>query len=446
MIPKISVYKWQEPLVDAVTTSLTRDRVFISGFPTGSGKTVIALAAAKRLGGPHLVVAPKVAITQWHRMAEDMGVTDQIVDVINPEKISTPRGCQYYTRKTKWSVPLGTTVIWDEPHRSASGIKGVTTNALAELKAYSSIRMHAMTATLADSPLKLRALGWWTGLHQFNKTSFYRWCKENGCSYEKAGRDDNERWVMRFTRNAQQADQIMASIRQSMGAKFMAIRAEDIPGFPTQTLDTMLLDLGTRDTLEIERAHKEMSERMKSIAMDERAELGRMRERVEFLMAEAVAEVAAGLIEDGESVVVFFNFTEPRLRFEAAMEKRGIQTVSIHGGQTDTAGKVRQSQVDAFQNNDVHCISVMAQAGGAALSLHDVHHQRPRTSLMLPSWSAAEVKQCLGRIRRCEGTHSTQYFVLAAGTVHERVARSLKRKLGNIDAFNEAITDADLIP
>lgn len=440
MIPKISVYKWQEPLVDAVTTSLLRNRVFISGFPTGSGKTVIALAAAKRLGGPHLVIAPKVANTQWHRMAEAMGVADQIVDVINPEKISTPRGCAYYTRKDKWNLPLNTTVIWDEPHRSASGIDGITTLALAELKAYSGIRLHAMTATLADSPLKLRALGWWTDLHKFNTTSFYSWCRENGCSMNKIGRGDTARSVFQFTRNAAEARILMASIRQEMGEKFMAIKAEDIPDFPTQTLDTLLLDLNTRDTAEIERAQKDMSERMRSAAKSDMAEIGRSRERIEFIMAEAVAEMAANLIEDGNSAVVFFNFTEPRLRFEAALAKRGVAFSSIHGGQTKA--DVRQANIDAFQNNEVHCISVMTEAGGAALSLHDVHHARSRVSLILPSWNAATVKQCLGRIRRCEGTHATQYFVLAAKTVQERVALTLQRKLGNIDALN----DADLLP
>ena len=151
----IEPYPWQLPLKDAVVHGLRSKRFFISGFPTGSGKTVIALAAAKELGSPHLVVAPKVALTQWRRTAEAMGCGDLLVDVINPEKVSKPSGCEYYTRAGKWKVPPGTVVVWDEPHRSASGIDAVTTQALAELKGYKGLSLHAMSATLADSPYRM---------------------------------------------------------------------------------------------------------------------------------------------------------------------------------------------------------------------------------------------------------------------------------------------------
>ena len=42
----ITPYAWQLPLVDAVIAGLKARRLFISGFPTGSGKTVISLAVA----------------------------------------------------------------------------------------------------------------------------------------------------------------------------------------------------------------------------------------------------------------------------------------------------------------------------------------------------------------------------------------------------------------
>ena len=175
-------YCWQEPLIDAVVASILRDNVFVSGFPTGSGKTVIALAAAKRLDRPHLVVAPKVALTQWRRTADAMGCGDRLVDVVNPEKISSPRGCSWYDRATKWHLPQGTLVTWDEPHRSASGPDSVSARAMAELKAYPGFALHAMSATIADSPMKLRAIGYWTGLHRWNMASYTRFLFDHGCA------------------------------------------------------------------------------------------------------------------------------------------------------------------------------------------------------------------------------------------------------------------------
>lgn len=432
---RIKPYEWQLPLIRYAVDSMVDDRVFISGYPTGSGKTVIALAAALEMEISFLVVCPKAARTQWRRTAEAMDASHLMLDVINPEKISKKTGCDWYKRGKGWSLPPNTMVIWDEPHRSASGVEGLTTRALAELKAYPRVLLHAMTATLADSPLKLRALGWWTGLHNFNRGSFYNWCRENGCLTVMFG----DRSVFQFTKSPKEAAHHMANIRRAMGTKFMAFRADDIPGFPTQTVDTLMIDLSTRDTKEIESAYQDMSERMKTMAKNDMAEIGKQRERVEFILAEALADITCNFVEDGNSVVIFFNYTEPRRRFETMMHNRSIRVSSIHGMQKDDH---RQADIDAFQKNEVPVISVMVEAGGAAISLHDELKQRPRVSLLLPPYNAASAKQCLGRIRRCEGTHATQYFVLAAGTIQEKVAKTLQAKLNNIDTLN----DTDLLP
>ena len=440
----ITPYDWQVPICQKAADSLEKNRVFISGLPTGAGKTIIALDAAHRTGGPHLVVAPKVALTQWRRTAEAMGVSDLIYGIINPERISKPGGCEFYDRERLWRLRPGTTVVWDEPHRSASGIKSLTTRAVAELRAFGA-RLHLMSATLADSPLKLRAAGYWCGLHKFVEDDFYHWCRKHGCTNVEIGygRDTAGRVTFQFTKNQAEAAAIMAGIRADMGDRFMSLKADDIPGFPTETVAVKLVDLAKRSREEIDAAYAEMSERMRSKAAAAVAENGRERERIEWVMAETVAEIAADYAAAGNSVVVFFNFTEPRLRFEAKVREFGVALASVHGDQNDT---LRQAGIDAFQRNEIPVMSVMAEAGGASLSLHDELHARPRVSLIMPSWNSATVKQCLGRIRRCNGTHATQFFVLAAGTVQERVAATLRRKLNNLTAFNDGLCDDDLQP
>ena len=77
-----------------------------------------------------------------------------------------------------------------------------------------------------------------------------------------------------------------------------------------------------------------------------------------------------------------------------------------------------------------------------ALSLHDVHKKKPRVSVTSPSFSASELLQVFGRIRRDGGTHALQRIILVAGTVEERIATSLERKLDNLDTLN----DSDLNP
>ena len=446
-------FPWQEPLVDNIVTSLTKDRFFISGFPTGSGKTILALEAAKRLNLKLLVFAPKVSLTQWRRTASAMGVEDLIIDIMNPEKIPIGK-CPFYTEicvkgysQKIWRLPPECLITFDEPHRSASGEDSATAEALARLKAAQGVRLHAMSATLADSPRQLRALGWWSDLHSWHNASFREWCRKHGCVYEKVKAFDpkvnlvRERWMFNFTKDKDEAMAHMADIRREFGSRFLSMRAEDIPGFPTETITTELIDLNKRERDEIDEAYAEMSERMKTKGASILAENGRERERIEFVMAEAAAELACYHVADGNSVVIFFNFTEPRLRFEEAYKKAAkkaeivTELASVYGGQTD---KERQAGIDAFQANTIHCMSVMSAAGGAALSLQDVLGTRPRVSLILPGWDAKMIKQCFGRIRRCGGGHATQKFLFAAGTVQERVAARMKLKIDNLDAFNFA--------
>ena len=83
----------------------------------------------------------------------------------------------------------------------------------------------------------------------------------------------------------------------------------------------------------------------------------------------------------------------------------------------------------------------MAEACGVALSLHDEHHERPRVSLISPSYSASEHLQARGRLRRVGGTHATPRIVHAAGSVEERVARAVRGKVDDL----RALTDGDLM-
>ena len=142
-------------------------------------------------------------------------------------------------------------------------------------------------------------------------------------------------------------------------------------------------------------------------------------------------------MEDGNSVFIMVNFTDARKRIEAYLEREGVQYASIYGGQKESE---RQSGVDAFQSNRIHVIIGMAAACSVALSLHDERHERPRVSLISPGYSASELSQGLGRVRRVGGTTAVQKIIIAAGSVEERVGRTIERKMNNLSA----LTDSDL--
>jgi len=436
---------WQVPMADAQAKALAERRFFVNACVTGSGKTYVCCDVITRRKRPTVIVAPKAALTQWRRVADQMGASPYVVDVINPEQVSKPSGCQWYTRDGLWRLPASADVVFDEIHRSCGGVKSVTGLAVAQLKAFGA-SLCAMSATVACDPLHLRALGYWAGFHGFSKPSFYSWCRAHGCRDVDIGygKGSAGRTAFEFTRDRKDGAAIMAAIRKDFGDSMLALGPDDIPGFPSQTVGVRRIDLSARDRREIDAAYEAMSERMKSAGKSQMAESMRDRQRVEFVMAAALAELAAGAADDGYSAVVVFNFTEPRERFVEALAARGILNVSqVYG--CDSHGREqrgRQESVDLFQADVNHVIAVNCEAGGVALSLHGTAGMRMRKSFLIPSFNAAAVRQALGRIRRVDGTHADQSICVAAGTIMERVASAMERKLGNLDA----LLDADLVP
>tara|TARA_E500000331_G_scaffold270821_1_gene262419 strand:+ start:129 stop:392 length:264 start_codon:yes stop_codon:yes gene_type:complete len=80
----------------------------------------------------------------------------------------------------------------------------------------------------------------------------------------------------------------------------------------------------------------------------------------------------------------------------------------------------------------------MTQAGGTGLSLHDETGEYPRVSLISPSFSAIDLRQCLGRVHRATGkSPSIQKIVFASGTVEMRVCKLVRAKLNNLDLIND---------
>jgi len=440
-MPTIKPYEWQVPLVKQQTDVLRTGNVMLSAAHTGSGKTVLALQTLKDLGMKTLIVAPKIALSQWRKTMEAMEVPkDLIIDVVNPEQLSKKTGCYLYNHDAGWSVDGPAFLIWDEVHRSCSGLDSKSTLALARWcnKFHPDNKVLAMSATPFDTPMKMRALGYLMGFHRFTQDSFYTWCKNHGCGYADIGWGRTRRRIFRFTVHKGRAEEIMRIIRKDMGERFMSIGPDEIPGFPDEVKEVILLDLAKKDHDALMKAYAEMPDRIKHLSEDDMVKMLRLRQQAEFCKAEAIAEMACDLEEDGYSVFIMVNFTDARKRIEECLSKRKVAYASIYGGQKDSE---RQQGIDAFQSNRVHVMVGMAAACSVALSLHDERHERPRVSLISPGYSASEFSQGLGRIRRVGGTTAVQKIVIAADSVEERVGKSIERKMNNLSA----LTDRDLM-
>ena len=438
----ITLREWQVPLAEHQTRVLRTERCMLSACHTGSGKTYLAVRTIRDLGMPALVVCPKIAISQWNGVIDGMDARGNVIGVVNPERLVASKNNPWYRNDQGWLLggDVPRLLVFDEVHRGASGPDSKTTLALARWcnRAHPDNKVLAMSATPFETPMKMRAVGYLMGFHRFTEQSFYEWCRRYGCGYRDVGWGRTRRRIFEFTRDRTRADAIMRTLRHEMGDRFMTVGPDEIPGFPDEVKEVVLVDLAKRDHDALVRAYAEMPERIQHMSEDDMVKTLRLRQQAEFCKAETTAQMACDLVEDGYSVFIAVNFTDARLRIEEHLVAKGVKFASIYGGQKESE---RQQGIEEFQANRIHVMVGMMAACSVALSLHDERHERPRVSLISPGYSASELSQSLGRIRRVGGTTAVQKIVIAAGSVEERVGRAIERKMNNL----AALTDRDLL-
>ena len=82
------------------------------------------------------------------------------------------------------------------------------------------------------------------------------------------------------------------------------------------------------------------------------------------------------------------------------------------------------------------------RAGGVGISLHDIHGDNPRVSLISLPDSASDFIQARGRIRRSEGKPNIQRVIFVANVPYEKIiATNLNKKLSNLSAINDGDLD-----
>jgi len=424
------LYPWQQPIADRMIEELQKSDTVVLAAGTGVGKTYLSCYVAARLGRRLFVVAPKTILTAWRRVAEGFGC--DLRAVTNPEQLVRSKNCLHYANN-KWLIgdePF--LMVFDEPHKYASGKDSKSGKVLAMSKALPDAKIILSSATPAVNPLQMRASGYLLGLHQFNAGSFYNFCRRYGClsSPFHSG--------LEFTKHEGRAAAHMEAIAKWIGGRMIKVSVNDIPGFPESEVQVDLRDVTPEERLMMDNVYTEMRAELKEVKKgNPRVNTLRERQRLELMKVPMLTELITGILEEdaAKAVVVMVNFRETLGMLRLKLPESAI----IWGEQKD-----RDEQIRRFQCNEVRVCLATIGAGGVGVSLHDEQGGHPRTSVILPSWSAAELVQALGRIHRAGSkSKAVQIIPLVAGTVEEQVYKSLHKKMHNLEAL---LTDSDLAP
>ena len=465
---------------------------FLAGGPTqvdlsdtGTGKTYVAAAVLSALQWPTLVVAPKIARTTWERAAAHFGDSFSVIGYEMLRTGRTPFGvwdnpppagmklerhwkclsCQrevdfddfkpcychpqgihcIVEKKTDWRygkfnfAPEIRAVVFDEVHRCGA-LDSLNADLLIAAKRQG-LRILGLSATAACDPTRMRALGYAVGLHTLTGRgglSFGDWAARHGCRY-MPGR--GLKWPISAARQLATMAQIRDSIIPLRGVR---VRTEDIPGFPERDITAELYDL--EESGQIDRLYGEMADPLSALAERQAKDVNpdcaltrilRGRQKIELLKVPIAVELAQDYLDKGYSVALFVNF---RATLGELCER--LKTQCFIDGSPDGV-RYRDQFIDEFQANQQRAIVVNNEAGGVAVSLHDLHGGFPRVGLVFPCFSAVTMRQVFGRLPRDGGQSKCHYRVLfAAKTVEVPMHRALSAKLNNLDALN----DADLMP
>jgi superfamily II DNA or RNA helicase len=422
--------EYQLTSVQMGVASMNKYNRALLGHSTGVGKTFCALGIARELGKRVAVICPKPITTDWHRAAKMMGV--EVFEICGWEwtktgKSQMGRWTDEKKKEFRFMLPADVMLIFDEVHR---GKGEATQNAyLVRDSVVQNIPAIALSATIADDPTKLWALGQFLGLHQGGK-DYFRFLSQNGCRKTRFG--------MQFTGGHSVLKKLHSRIYPEKGNR---LRHSDLgDAFPETLIKAKAFDMDNAKKIAGE--YDDLCNRIEELRMQENfsanvlAEQTRARQRIEMLKAPAVAAMARDLIEEGNSCFIAVNYTETR---EWLMEELKTDC-AIFGGQNDID---RRGKIDSFQNDKSRVIIGIIQATREGLNLHDVNGNYPRVSLIMPTPSIFDTRQVLGRVHRAGGkSRSCQFLVYAAGVpIEENICSKLDEKLKRLDLLNDGAID-----
>lgn len=446
---------------------------FLVGSNTGTGKTLVAIAAVKRMPNVRhvLVVCPAPVAPNWRHHLRQMGDGGKrwcIVSYRSTLKLLTPPASAATAKKTRTknlqTVRSGTpkvawdVVITDESHRCGNP-ESQQTRAIDRLIAGPGARPAfsvRMSATAGADPAKLsylhRGLAWRSGepvRKHISADDYEDWCARRRIDVTQSGFGGALKW------GGARLDLTKMHMLLYEGEPQWAVRR--VPDWPEQQRILMPLELSADEMLAYEAEWAEFQallkqigkERRKAVVASDSAAVGRAlaqsrarglaamtryRQKAGQLRAPHTADFAAEMIGNDYQVTVSCEYLGTAHLVRDTLHARGVKVGVFTGENPDT----REDERLAFQRGEYQAIAFTPTEG---FSLHAGEHSVggndvPRVSVVAePRWSPGMALQVEGRTHR-DGTNAPCYYTYATGTIEDKVIRRCVEGMRNINTIN----------
>jgi hypothetical protein len=386
-----------------------KTHVYLDASATGTGKTYTSIALCALMGYSPIIVCPKSVVHVWREVSTIFKVR---AEIFSYEEIIGGKTPIY--DKSVWHFAGHGMIIFDEAHR-CKNTNTLHSALLMSLKDRR-IKILLLSATIADTLTGFSNFGCLMGFYG-RPSRFHQWIKRSATDMKLPAMATLNRCIF-----PQHGSRMRLKVKEA------------------STLKAKCFDMNNADKIAeqykiIEGCYVYRKEQTMG-AGSSLARIVRARQAIEILKVPTFLDLIRINRAKGRSVVMFVNFNETLHLLARELKV----TCLIHGEQT---GEERIHAVSAFQANREKIILCNIRAGGTGISLHDLHGNHPRVSLISPTWSAQDFLQCQGRIDRvCAKTPVSQKIIFCAGTIEKRICDTLKKKIGNLSLLNDGDLDA----
>lgn len=430
-------------------------RFTLDASDAGIGKTWIALTLMRLLGWNFGVICPANVVTKWTDTALEFPFELEPEFVLSYERLKSGNHHfvqrEDYTYRGKdhtrfsWQTVDQVALVFDEVHY-CSGTDSLNAQLLKGAIENPHTLIHTLSATVADSPLDMRAVGFGLELHDWK--GWWQWCKRSGARPGHFG-------GLQFNTGINDSPTINQRIAR---VRLAQIHAHVFPGRGTRIKvgDTELWrpkNLVMAELIDVQKDHPDIQGLIQVIRDKEDQDLARAeasddsgvnlvtnvraRQRAETYRLPYFRRRILDLTKEGNSVVVFLNYSASIDWLLESID--GCST--IRGGMTERG---RAQAMTDFQTNKHRVCICQIEAGGQSIDLDDTWGDAPRCTLISPTYKAKLFYQVIGRAYRPATTKSMvrQWVIFAAETIEEKVGRIVQAKLH----AQSLINDGDLSP
>ena len=422
---------YQPRAVASLCSSLLKHGKALDGSDTGVGKTYVSAAVCRELGFKACVLCTKANIGTWIRVLTEFKVP--IAAVTNWETVKIRKNgrfmfCHYdaHYDDYQWNLPAKTLIIFDEAH-FANHSDSLNYKVYRASIKYPSI---SVSATMADKLERLQFL-----FNLFNiipEHAFSSWIRSRG-HYEHPYNE----MELEGLSDSQDMAEVGKYLYTNFGCR-LSISDSDVRSyFPDVMYESRLIDIGSTNVNKQQKSYQQMMTRVQTLVEEGKqaealnANL-KYRQTAELLKTHALAELATNYVKQGNSVVLFVNFLDTLFYLSNLLHTTSL----IYGGQDSKISRTKV--IEDFQADRTPIIIAMLAAGGQSISLHDLHGNRRRISLICPTYNPYHIKQVLGRTYRAlSRTPPLIQLVYTLGTIEEQVSQRVAMKIRAIDSLNQ---------